>query len=170
MKYYYALALLAVGPAVWGCSSAPQQTSNQMSSQTAMRVSVTGGIASWVAGETRWSVPVSVSFENRGSKMFELDKATGCEAGDVSNDVFEVLVDGKAVPYKGIMRKRAHPGTDGFWKIRAGERHVVEVDLGPHYGFHEKGGTALIRFRHFNHFSKDAVQLESEQTTMQLQR
>ena len=124
----------------------------------------------WSAGEERWEVLVEVLFTNLGSETFELDKATACEGGRLSNAVFVVKGEREELQYRGMMRKRAHPGRGGFFKIKSGKTHSVQVDLGEHYEFPPTGGSFELSFDHFNHFSKDAVQLVSSPVSLRLER
>lgn len=115
-----------------------------------------------VKKEGGWSVVVSVEFMNSGKKIFELDKLTACEGGELANNVFVIEGKGGRVEYRGMMVKRGPPGPDGFYRIEPGGRVVNRVRLDRDYAFPQKGGAFSIRFESFNHFSKDAVELKSD--------
>jgi hypothetical protein len=139
-----------------------------VSNDPAPNIQLTSISNAWRADEERWEVVLELSFSNEGRGVFELDKATACAGGRVTNHVFEVSGPSGEVDYRGMMKKRAHPGPEGFHQIAPGERVQVQVDLGEDYAFPKEGGTFSVRFDHFNHFAKDSVQLVSEPASLEL--
>lgn len=114
-----------------------------------------------------WELALAVTFHNDGPDPFELDKVTACALGRLNNAVFDVRAEGVEVPYRGPMKKRAHPGPAGFVHLAPGERVTYEVRLDPHYAL-PGGGALEVRFDHFNHFARDAVQLSSAPLSLTL--
>ena len=124
----------------------------------------------WLAAEDRWEVSLRVFFESTGQETFELDKATACLGGRLTNCVFEVQGPTGEVGYQGMMKKRAHPGPEGFHHLPPGQSVQALVDIGAGYAFPPEGGSFSVRFDHFNHFSKDGIQLVSEPVSLELKR
>ncbi|QRN97049.1 hypothetical protein JRI60_50220 [Archangium violaceum] len=117
----------------------------------------------------RWQVLVELSTTHTtGRGTFSLDRISFGDSEGLMNDLFEVtwMVDGKEVPYRGEMVKRAPP--DHFVELAPGMRHEVRIDLGNDYAFPEAGGVFRIRYRHHNHFSPDDVDLYSNVISVEL--
>jgi hypothetical protein len=115
----------------------------------------------------RWKVLLEVRFTNVGGGIFELDKVTACEGGRVQNHVFDVRDGDTEIDYRGMMTKRAPPGPEGFHGIAAGQSVAVTVDIGAHYDL-PASGQLRVRFDHHNHFSKQSVQLTSNEVVVTL--
>jgi hypothetical protein len=115
----------------------------------------------------RWQVLVELSTTHTtGRGAFSLDRISFGDSEGLMNNLFEVTskVDGKDVPYRGEMVKRAPP--KDFVKLEPGMRHAVSIDLGKDYAFPEAGGVFRIRYRHHNHFSPDDVDLYSNEISV----
>ena len=137
---------------------------------SALAVQITQVSSSWLAAEERWEVLLELRFTNSGPAVFELDKATACAGGRLENSVLQVMGPEGEVSYRGMMKKRAHPGPEGFHRVAPGASVEVCLDVGQGYSFPAGGGVFTLRFDHFNHFSKDAQQLVSEPLTLNLTR
>lgn len=103
---------------------------------------------------------VRLTIPNPGATPLALDEPTVCKGGELSNHVFRITAGGKEVDYRGEMAKRAPP--DSFLNVKPGKAYQVDVDLSEHYALPSKG-ELTIRFDTFNHFSKDEVQLVSNE-------
>ena len=117
-----------------------------------------------------WRVVVALTFTNDGKKTFDLDKVSVCEGGRIANHVFQVMRGADEVPYQGMMAKRAPPGPDGFIHLAPGKSVRIEVRLDGEYAFPKDGGDFAVRFETANHFSKDDVQLVSNEVRLTLAR
>ncbi|WP_257453697.1 hypothetical protein [Archangium lipolyticum] len=117
----------------------------------------------------RWTVLVELSTTHTtGRGTFSLDRISFGDSEGLMNNLFEVtsMVDGKEVLYQGERVKRAAPSH--FVELEPGMRHEVRIDLGKDYAFPEVGGVFRIRYRQRNHFSPDAVDLYSNEISVEL--
>jgi hypothetical protein len=113
------------------------------------------------------AVTIELVFTNDGPSVFELDRASTADGGRITNDLFSIRRAGtkEPVPYNGIMKKRAHPGPKGFLQLKPGASVTQRARLDD-YRFPAGGGAFTIVYSTFNHFSKDAVQLESNEVAL----
>jgi hypothetical protein len=113
---------------------------------------------------TDFSVMVELTFENTSAQVVELDKMSIAYGGDVTNDFFDVMVAGKELEYLGMMAKRGHPGPGGFVKVKPKEKLIVTADIGTLYQFPQGEYEIEAKYKTYNHFSKDEINLESAPT------
>lgn len=70
----------------------------------------------------RTPLTVRLTIANPGKTVLSLDKPSICVGGVLSNDVFQVTADGREVPYRGKMARRAPP--DSF-RAREARRSLL---------------------------------------------
>lgn len=132
-----------------------------------MQITIAPVKSAWLADEDRWSVLVDVTFENTGDDLFQLDKVTACSGGRIQNHVFLVKDGRTEIDYRGMMKKRAPPGRDGFHRLKPGQSVTERVDLGAVYDL-PADGVIAVQFDHYNHFSPDGIQLVSDVVEIEL--
>ena len=164
------LRIILLSVAILAACQSSGQATKPNTSEEAMKITLTPVDASWIEAEQRWAVIVDVRFENTGDKLFQLDKVTACSGGSIQNHVFTVTLGEQEIDYQGMMKKRAPPGRNGFHRLKSGQSVSERVDLGSVYDLPAAGGTVAVRFDHYNHFSPDDVQLQSEPVKIGLQR
>lgn len=150
---------------LFGCQTSEHGT--RPTPESPMKITITPVSANWLDDEERWEVLVDVRFENAGATLFQLDKVTACSGGQIQNHVFVVKQGDTEIDYRGIMRKRAPPGPNGFHRLEPGDAITERVDLGQHYSL-PASGVISVKFDHYNHFSPDAVQLVSDVAEVRL--
>ena len=79
--------------------------------------------------------------------------------GELQNNLFIVKADGKEVPYRGEMQKRAMP--DSFLELEPRQEYRQVVDLAKAYDIPPAAKSVEVIFSHHNHFSKDDFDLLS---------
>jgi hypothetical protein len=116
----------------------------------------------------RWSIPVELTFENKGTSTIELDKFSIVFDGELKNDMFKISSGDKAIEYIGMAVRRAPPGPKGFVKLKPREIVKTKFDLGKTYRFPDSGGTYTIKYETRNAFSKNLLSLVSDSKTFTL--
>ena len=81
---------------------------------------------------------VNFTLTNRGSQPVSVLKWHTPLEG-IRNDIFQILHEGKPVPYVGPMVKRGQPTAEDFVTLAPGETVSAVVDLGAVYAFPEPG-------------------------------
>jgi hypothetical protein len=117
-------------------------------------------------GPDRWRYSVEVKISNAFTRPLALDGPSVAEGGRLSNNLFQVEVDGKPVSYRGMMAKRAPPGR--FIELKPGAAYRTVVELSSDYPVPPGKHRLTVRFSHTNHFSPDDCRLESKPTTVEL--
>jgi hypothetical protein len=118
--------------------------------------------------DPRWEILANLTIINQGTQAVALDKLSIAFDGELHNHVFQIQQRGHEIEYRGEMVKRAPPGPSGFLKLQPGKAYQQTVPLQGHYAFPPAGGEFTIRFDTFNHFSKDALQLTSNEAAFVL--
>jgi hypothetical protein len=127
----------------------------------------------WAQGETNWSYRVKLVVHNSINRVMKLDEPSVAYGGkrgalgQLSNDLFNVTVDGKEVRYMGPLARRAPP--DHFFELKAGETYEVVVELGEFYKIPPGVHDVVVQFEHRNHFSPDGFVMKSQPLAMHLE-
>jgi hypothetical protein len=117
---------------------------------------------------TGWTYAVELVVKNTLTRPLKLDGLSVAEHGSLSNNLFEVTVDGVPVSYRGMMAKRAPPKK--FLELAPGAEHRVVVALGSEYPLAVGPHRVTVKFSHHNHFSPDDFDLVSEPITFEVGR
>lgn len=115
-----------------------------------------------------WKYSVELRVKNTLTRTLKLDGVSVAEHGSLSNNLFEVTVDGVPVAYQGMMAKRAPPKK--FLELMPGAEHRVVVELGTEYPLPAGPHRVTVKFSHHNHFSPDDFDLVSEPITFEVGR
>ncbi|WNG40106.1 hypothetical protein F0U61_45310 [Archangium violaceum] len=113
-----------------------------------------------------WKYSVELKISNTLTRPLKLDGLSVAEKGRLSNNLFQVEVDGQPISYRGEMAKRAPP--DRFIKLKPGATYSTEVELSSDYPVPPGKHRLTVRFTHRNHFSPDDCLLESKPVTVEL--
>ena len=151
-------------------SSSPRPRSRGSSGRANVsRMKISLRVVESARAPSGWIVAVELVFTNDGAAPFELDRASTADGGRITNDLFSIRLAAtkEPVPYTGIMKKRAHPGRDGFVRVKPGES-VAQTARLDDYRFPASGGAFTIAYSTWNHFSKDAVKLASNEVAFTL--
>ena len=106
------------------------------------------------------ALEASLTFTNQGEARVDLVKFITLPDGDATNNFFEILYQGKPLPYQGKMKERAAPGPEGFYWLAPKELVVGHLRLNDFYPI-PSGGTLQIQYQSFNHFAVHAQLLNS---------
>lgn len=117
-------------------------------------------------GPDGWRYSVELKISNTLTRPLKLDGPSVAEKGMLSNNLFEVEVDGKPIFYRGMMAKRAPPGR--FIELKPGAGYRTVVELSSDYPVPPGKHQLTVRFSHTNHFSPDNCRLESKPVTVEL--
>jgi peptidyl-Lys metalloendopeptidase len=88
---------------------------------------------------------ISFTLHNPGTTSLFLLRWQTPLAG-ISQDLFEVSLNGKPVQYVGPVYKRAEPTAADYVELKAGESRTVTVDLGGNYDM-QQNGMYEVRFK-----------------------
>ncbi|MFE8601846.1 hypothetical protein [Archangium violaceum] len=117
-------------------------------------------------GPDGWKYSVELKISNSLTRMLQLDGPSVAEKGKLSNNLFQVEVDGQRIAYQGMMAKRAPPGR--FIELKPGATYRTVVELSSEYPVPPGEHRLTVKFSHHNHFSPDDCQLESKPVTSEL--
>lgn len=117
-------------------------------------------------GPDGWKYSVELKISNALTRPLQLDGPSVAEKGMLSNNLFQVEVDGQPVRYNGMMARRAPPGR--FIELKPGATYRTVVELSSEYPVPPGKHRLTVKFSHRNHFSPDGCQLESKPVTVEL--
>ena len=123
--------------------------------------------------EKGWGYKVRLTIENTLNRTLKLDEPSVAYGGkpgapgELTNQLFNVTVDGKEVRYHGPLRRRAPPDT--FFQLKPGATYTVEVDLGVEYPIPPGAHDVVVQFEHTNHFSPDGFVMKSAPLAFRLE-
>ena len=118
--------------------------------------------------DTGWSVIAELTFKNEGDAVFELDRPTAGDGGELINDVFDIRSGSERIAYTGMIKKRVAPSQEDFIEVASGATVQNKIRLAGYYAFPASGGTFSATFESFNYFSKDAVTMRSNTVSFEL--
>ena len=105
-------------------------------------------------------VEAHLTFTNQGEKELDLVKFIVLSDGQASNNFFTIKSGGKSLEYRGEMKKRAHPGPNGFYWLSPGQSVSGRLRLNDFYPI-PKTGILQIYYECGNHFAKHDQRLRS---------
>ncbi len=123
------------------------------------RWEVSTKIVEWRPGEKGWKYWVELRIYNRLNRPILLDRESVAATRELSNNLFQVKVDGKQVPYMGMMKKRAPPDPSEFIRLGPGETYLREIEIGENYRVPPGNHEVTVGFEHTNHFSPDGFRM-----------
>jgi hypothetical protein len=109
--------------------------------------------------QNKRSILIKLVIPNFSEKDLRLDGLSVAEDGKIMNQVFQVRMGDKELPYIGLMAKRMAPSK--FVIVKPGETYETSIDLEKYYDLPKEGGTLSLYFSTFNHFSPDEFHIES---------
>jgi hypothetical protein len=127
---------------------------------------VTVSVVEVSPGPNGWKYSVELKISNALTRPLKLDGPSVAEKGMLSNNLFQVEVDGQPISYRGMMAKRAPPKR--FIELKPGATYNTVVDLSSDYPVPPGKHRLTVRFSHTNHFSPDDCKLESKPVTVEL--
>jgi hypothetical protein len=126
---------------------------------------VTVSVVEASPGPDGWKYSVELKISNALTRPLQLDGPSVAEGGELSNNLFQVEVDGQPIRYQGMMAKRAPPSR--FLELKPGATYRTVVELSPEYPVPPGKHRLTVKFSHRNHFSPDDFQMESKPVTVE---
>ena len=130
------LALLTIAV---GCTPKPSgETIEPPETELQATIEVPATLSSGEAVNLRFTL-----INNTDTRLYVLKWYTPLEG--IAGEIFRIERDGQAIPYQGILAKRAAPPAEGYVLLGPGESVSAEVDLATAYDF-SKAGEYTIEF------------------------
>ncbi|MDZ4084456.1 MAG: hypothetical protein U1E10_16045 [Bdellovibrionales bacterium] len=116
-------------------------------------------IVEFKPGPKGWSYWVELTVTNSLNRELLLDGISVASDGSIDNNLFRVLVDGQAVQYSGMLKKRAPPDPGDFVKLAPGSQYKKVIELSKEYPVPPGRHIVEVGFEHRNHFSPDGFMM-----------
>lgn len=116
----------------------------------------------WSPQTDSWKYWIEIKIKNSLNRPLLFDKMSIGYNNQISNNLFNVLVNGKVVSYQGMMKDRVQPDADGFVELKPGKEYLGKIELSSDYPIPSGKQTVSIQFEHTNHFSPDDFLMNSQ--------